>query len=65
MSEIDIKHIDGLTENVQIDCSTTNIGVENEQLKSMIISLETQIQNLSGQLSNIQQLVAMEKEVFI
>ena len=45
------------------DIEIAKIRSENEVLQYMIVSLEQQIEKLSSQLSDTQQLVAVEKEV--
>lgn len=45
------------------DGEVLKVRAENEVLQSIIVSLEQQIERLSSQLSDSQQLVAIEKEV--
>lgn len=45
------------------DAEVLKVQAENEVLQSIIVSLEQQIEGLSSQLSEAQQLVAVEKEV--
>ena len=45
------------------DIEIAKIRSENEVLQYMIVSLEQQIEKLSAQLSDTQQLVVVEKEV--
>jgi SMC interacting uncharacterized protein involved in chromosome segregation len=45
------------------DAEVLKVQAENEVLRSIIVSLEQQIEGLSSKLSEAQQLVAVEKEV--
>lgn len=45
------------------DAEVLKVRAENEVLQSIIVSLEQQIESLSSQLGEAQQLVAVEKEV--
>lgn len=52
-------------EESEEDSEILKVRAENEVLQSMVVSLEEQIEKLSSQLSDTQQLVSIEKEVYM
>jgi hypothetical protein len=52
-------------EDSEEDSEILKVRAENEVLQSMVVSLEEQIEKLSSQLSDTQQLVSIEKEVYM